>query len=254
MKVLIIEDEPLAAGKLQELIKECEPRCEVVAILDSIEGVVSYFTSGGKADLLFLDIELADGKSFSIFDRVDIDLPIVFTTNSDEYALDVFRFNSIDYLLKPVHAESVRRALTKFKRMSGEYPLEKSEVNALRQILSFSKRNYKERFVIRAGNKLQFRYTRDVAYFFADGKIVYMVTKGENRKYMIDHTLEELEQMLDPERFFRISRKFVICIDSLSEVKGLITGKLELKMNQVCEHELSVSRERAGDFKIWLNS
>lgn len=254
MKVLIVEDEPVAAENLRDILRQCEPRAEIVDTLDSIDEVVRFFKAGGTADLLFLDIELSDGKSFSIFDRVNIERPIIFTTNSDKYALQVFQFYSIDYLLKPLQLESVQRALTKYTRMSGDYPFDRREVDALRQMLSFSKRNFKERFVIRAGNKLQFRYTRDVAYFFADGKIVYLVTKVENRKYMIDHTLEELEQMLDPDKFFRISRKFIICIDSLYEVKGLLTGKLELKMNQVCEHDLSVSRERAGEFKVWLNN
>lgn len=253
MKVLIVEDEPLAAERLQSLLQACDPAPEVIAVLDSIEDVITFFRKGGKPDLLFLDIELSDGKSFSIFDKIEIDLPIVFTTAYDQYALQAFQFHSIDYLLKPVQADSLQKALSKHARMSGTHMLNRTEVDAVRRMIMLSGKNYKERFIIRVGNKLQFKHTRDVAYFFADGKVVYLVTKSENRKYMIDHTLEELEQMLDPDKFFRISRKFIICADSLHEVKGMLSGRLEVKINQGCDHELSVSRERAGEFKLWLN-
>lgn len=253
MKVLIVEDEPLAAERLQSLLQECDPAPEIIDILDSIEDVVAFFRKGGKPDLLFLDIELSDGKSFSIFDKIAVDVPIVFTTAYDQYALQAFQFHSIDYLLKPVQRDSLQKALTKYARMSGTHVLNKDEVEAVRRMIVLSGKNFKERFVIRVGSKLQFKHIRDVAYFFADGKVVYLVTKTENRKYMIDHTLEELEHMLDPDKFFRISRKFIICADSLHEVKGMLSGKLEVKINQGCEHELSVSRERAGDFKLWLN-
>jgi DNA-binding LytR/AlgR family response regulator len=251
MKVLIVEDEPLAAERLQLLLLQTDPAAQVIGVLDSIEEVVNFFNAGGKPDLLFLDIELSDGRSFAIFDRITINIPVIFTTAYDQYALDAFQFLSIDYLLKPLEAESLRRALSKFNRLSNG--VDKNELQILRERLDYRRKNFKERFVIRAGNKLQFKTTRDVAYFFADGKMVYLVTKVENRKYLVDHTLEEIEQMVDPDCFFRISRKFIICVDALYEVKTLLSGKLEIRMNQGCEHDLSVSRERAGDFKVWLN-
>lgn len=253
MRVLIVEDERLAAERLQSLLLHCDPRINVVAIFDSIAETVEFFRSGGTVDLLMLDIEVADGRSFAIFDQVELDVPVIFSTAYDHYALQAFRFFSVDYLLKPVQREELRRALDKMARISISSPLRRDEIETVRRMLSSQKRSWKERFMIRSGNKLQFRYTKDVAYFFAEDKTVYLVTREDRRRYIIDHTLEELEQLLDPDVFFRISRKYIVSVDSLHEVKTQINGKLEIRMNQDCEHDLSVSRERAGEFKAWLN-
>jgi DNA-binding LytR/AlgR family response regulator len=253
MKALIVEDEFHAVERLQLLLPECDPDLQVTGIIDTIEEAVSYLRSEQKPDLIFLDIELADGKSFSIFEQVEVDIPVIFTTAYDHYALQAFQFFSIDYLLKPIQLESLKNALFKFGRFSGNTKVSKDEISLVRELLKVKKPSYKERFIIKAGNKLQLRPTYDVAYFFADGKAVYLVTKTDNRKYIVDHTLEELETVLDPALFFRISRKFIVCVESLHEVKGLLSGRLEIKIKQDCEHELSVSRERANDFKAWLN-
>jgi DNA-binding LytR/AlgR family response regulator len=253
MKVLIVEDEPLAAERLQHLLKTCEPDIEVVDLIDSVEDAVAFFKNEKRADLLLLDIQLADGKSFEIFDKVKIDIPIIFTTAFDQYAIQAFKVHSIDYLLKPFQQGDLNNAIEKFRKISVPNSLTSEDLIELKALLAKNKNTYRERFIIKSGNKLQFKQTDDIAYFFADGKTAFLVSKKENRKYLIDHTLEELENSLNPKSFFRISRKFIVGIESIAEVKGLISTRLEVKLNQPCEHELAVSRDRAQDFKNWLN-
>ena len=255
MTTLIVEDETLAAERLTEMLAEYgSSSIEVVDRLDSIQDVVRFFKSGKSVDLVLLDIQLADGKSFEIFNQINIDVPIIFTTAYDQYALEAFKLHSIDYLLKPIQYEDLVRALEKFKKLSSAGTrLDESDIKALKALLSQSQHTYKQRLLIKSGNILQYKAVDSAAYFFADGKTVYMVEKNDNRKRMLDHTLEELESMLDPKYFFRISRKFIINFDAIMEIKGLISSKLEVKLNQPCEHDLSVSRERAHEFKAWLD-
>ena len=253
MKVLIVEDERLAAERLQYLLRTCEQDIEVVDVIDSVEDAVTFFRSGKKTELLLLDIQLADGKSFEIFEKVKIELPIIFTTAFDQYAIQAFKVHSIDYLLKPVQQSDLNYAIEKFRKITAPISLTSEDLIELKALLAKNKKTYKERFIIKSGNKLQFKQTDDIAYFFADGKTAFLVSKKENRKYLIDHTLEELENTLNPKAFFRISRKFIVGVESIAEVKGLISTRLEVKLNQPCEHELAVSRDRAQDFKNWLN-
>jgi len=253
MNVLIAEDEQLAAERIQELLNICAPEAAVVEQVDSVEDAIAYLRLGKRIDLLLLDIQLADGKSFEIFEKISTDVPVIFTTAYDQYAIQAFRFYSIDYLLKPIQQDDFQRAIDKFRRRTSGTTLEPIEITALRDLLSRPSRNFKERFLIKSGNKLQYKLSADVAYFFAEGKEAYLVTKKESRKYLIDQTLEELERVLDPAVFFRISRKFIVNIDCIAEVRGLISTRLEVKMNQTCEHELSVSRDRAQVFKNWLD-
>ncbi len=253
MKVLIVEDEPLAAERLQHLLRSCEPDVQIIDQLDSVVETVSFFRSGKKIDLLLLDIQLADGKSFEIFTKTEIDVPIIFTTAFDQYAIQAFKLHSIDYLLKPFQLADLQKALDKFKRLSSPASLSVDDITSLKLLLSNKIRTFKERFIIKSGNKLSYKIASEVAYFFADGKATFLVSKKENRRYLIDHTLEELESTLNPQLYFRISRKFIVSVDSIAEVKGLISTRLEVKLNQPCEHDLSVSRDRAQDFKAWLN-
>ncbi|MBX2961260.1 MAG: response regulator transcription factor [Cyclobacteriaceae bacterium] len=251
MKVIVAEDELLAAERLIGLMKECDPSTEIAHQVDSVEDLTKIFKQPHSIDLLLLDIQLADGKSFEAFDKVQIDVPIIFTTAYDQYALQAFKHYSIDYLLKPIKKEALVTALSKFKKVVAQQP--SINLHQLKEILTKSSSDFKERFLIKSGNKLQFKSANEVVFFFADGKVAYLVTKGENRKYIIDHTLEELMELLDPERFFRISRKFIVCIDAIAEVKGLISSRLEVKLNQPCEHDLTVSRDRVQEFKSWLD-
>jgi DNA-binding LytR/AlgR family response regulator len=201
-----------------------------------------------------LDIELSDGKSFEAFTKADISTPVIFTTAYDQYALQAFKHFGIDYLLKPVQKKDLNRALEKYHAISShKQKLGSEEINLLKQLVRNSAKSYRERFLIKAGNKLQFKTGSDVAYFYAEGKAAYLVSYKENRKYLIDHTLEELESTLDPALFFRISRKYIVHMQSIAEIKGLISSRLEVKLNQPCEHDLTVSRDRAAAFRHWLD-
>jgi len=254
IRTVIVEDETLAAERLWELLTEAEPEIQVVARFDSVRDTVDFFRNGGKADLLMLDIELADGKSFGIFDHITINIPIIFTTAYDQYALMAFKTYSIDYLLKPVQLEDLKRSLEKFKSLKGGTKgIGPEEIAELRNLILDSKSGYKERILIKSGTKLQYKPLASAAYFYSEGKGTYMVEKGENSRQLIDHTLEELEGMIDPKMFFRISRKFIVNINSIQELRGQISTGMEVKLNQPCEHQLSVSRERTNDLKDWMD-
>lgn len=254
MNALIVEDEVEAAERLSTLLGTCDPSINVVQTIDSVQDVVQYFNSGQKADVIFMDIQLADGKSFEIFDRVLIESPIIFTTAFDQYALQAFKVHSIDYLLKPIRSEDLTNAISKLRRLSAaNLQLSSTEIYALKELIAKSGKGFKQRLLIKAGNKLHYKPTDSVCYFFADGKTTYLVGKGDGKRFIVDHTLEELERLLDPQQFFRISRKFIINFDCVAEIKGLISSRLEVRPNQPCEHDLTVSRERAHELKVWLD-
>ncbi len=253
MNVLIVEDEPLAAERLIGLLKKTGEHFMLQGVLESVEETVASFSSGRKIDLLFLDIELADGKSFEIFNRVTVEAPIIFTTAYDQYALQAFKHFSIDYLLKPVQQADLNNALAKWKRLGVNQENLQQQLSQLKEWLVGERQKPKERLLIKSGNKLQYKSSEDVAYFFADGKEVYIHTRKDNKKFLIDYTLEQLESLLDPHKFFRISRKAIVNADAIAEVKGIISTRLEVKLNQPCEHELTISRDRSATFKAWLD-
>lgn len=252
MRAIVVEDEQLAAERLIELIKRIDPSIQLAGQFDTISDTVAFLQTQPPPDLIFLDIQLADGRSFEIFDKAAVDAPIIFTTAYDQHTLKAFKLNSIDYLLKPVQQNDLRQALEKFKKVVRK-GLNAGELDALKEIIRTKSQSYKHRLVIKAGNKIQFKPAEEVGYFFADGKEAYMVSRKENRKYLVSYTLEELENILDPNEFFRISRKFIVRADAIVEVRGLISSKLEVKLSQPTEHELAVSRDRAQEFKKWLD-
>ncbi len=251
MKVLLAEDEQLAADRLSELLMDCEPSIEIAEKLDSVQDIVEYFNAGNTADLLMLDIQLADGKSFEIFDQIPVDRPVIFTTAYDHYAIEAFKHHSIDYLLKPVKKADLTRALAKYKRLNKA--TNGLNLDDLKQLLGQGEKTYKERFLIRFGNRLQYKNADEISYFYADGKTTYMVAKGSARKYIVDHALEDLENLLKPMHFFRISRKYIISIEVVKEARSMSSSRLELLLNQPTEHEFVVSRQRIQKFKEWLN-
>ena len=252
MNVLIAEDEPLAAERLIGLLKECDPGIHVSEQVDSVKDLARFFEAGNTADLLLLDIQLADGKTFEAFQKVTISTPIIFTTAYDQYAIEAFKHFSIDYLLKPIRKSDLQSALKKLNQI--RQPWDSSQFKMVKELLEKQVgQKYKERFLIKSGNKLQYKSADEAAYFFADDKLCYFVTKKENKKFIIDHTLEELEIMLDSRKFFRISRKFLIHIDAIHELKGSVSSRMEVKLFQPCDHDLTVSRDRVQEFKNWLD-
>lgn len=253
MNVVIAEDERLAAERLEQLIRAYNPRINIVARYDSVEELVTFFRSN-TIDLLFLDIQLADGKSFELFEKVKVSVPIIFTTAYDQYALQAFKHYSIDYLLKPIQPKELNFALDKLKNLQADQNLSISQWNLLKELSKTPLPSYKQRFLVRSGNKLLYKPVEDIAYFYADGKLAYLVTAKENRKYLIDNTLEQLESMLAPNAFFRISRKFIINIRAVAEVKGSVSTRMEVFLHQKADLNLSVSRDKVNDFKKWLDN
>lgn len=250
MKVVLIEDELLAAQKLELLIRQYDPTIEIVAMLESIEESVHWFHTKPLPDLLFMDIHLSDGSCFEIFKKVQLNQPVIFTTAFDEYALDAFHHFSIDYLLKPISAESLATSLNKFKSITTTF----AAPDYLQWALQLNKqvgRNYKDRFLAKIGSRSFFIETSQIAYFSADNKIVYLHDVDGNR-FIINYTMEKLETILDPHLFFRINRKYIIHSRIINQVKPYFNNRLKLVFkNAMPDEEILVSRERVPAFREW---
>jgi DNA-binding LytR/AlgR family response regulator len=253
MKVLIVEDEQLAAERLEQMILTYDPSITRVGPLDTVEETAQYLREHSDIDVLFLDIQLADGKSFELFEKISYHKPVIFTTAYDQYSLKAFKYNSIDYLLKPVRYDDLKFALDKFKQLNpGEQSIGLTK-EVIRELLNGSTSPYKKRFLVKQGGKIRYVPVEDIAYLFADGKMAYLVSKENHRQYIVDHTLEELEDvLLDPSDFFRISRKHIVRIDSIKEVQTQ-SQRLEVRLSQPIDPPLTVSREKITEFKRWLN-
>ncbi|MBN8876657.1 MAG: response regulator transcription factor [Chitinophagaceae bacterium] len=257
MKVLIIEDEELAAKKLQKTLAAIEPAAEVVGVTDSIRSSVNWLESNDSPDVILMDIELADGQSFEIFDRTSIKSTVIFTTSYDEYALKAFKVSSVDYLLKPIQKEDLRGALEKFRgmktlygNMAGRDPLNvEGLVKQLQEKLQ--PKEYRKRFLVKHAQKLVSIEVNDIAYFYSDGRLNFFKT-ADNKKFVVDYIMDELEDMLDPERYFRISRSFYVSVDSIDQIHDYFGNRLILQLNPSVDKEAIVSREKVTDFKKWM--
>ncbi|OCB70070.1 DNA-binding response regulator [Flavobacterium piscis] len=254
MTTLIIEDEKPAARLLQRKLEKLDIAVETM--LHSVEESVHWFTNNQHPDLIFLDIQLSDGLSFEIFEKVNIQSAIIFTTAYDEYALKAFKLNSIDYLLKPIDEDDLEIAVTKFKNRipkadSGNQNLQ-LDFEQIRQMLSnpFEK-SYKKRFTVKIGQYLKVITTDEIECFFSENKGTYIHT-FENRNYLIDSTLEILEQELDMKDFFRVSRKFIVPLTAIKEIQVYTNSRLKVILPSYKEDEVIVSREKVQDFKAWL--
>lgn len=252
MNVLIVEDEMLAAERIQSMLTASNPQTNVIETLDTVSDTITFLQNGIHLDLLVMDVQLADGKSLEIFEKMEIDIPVIFTTAYDQYALEAFKCNSIEYLLKPVQLTDMQRALKKLQRVQATKILPPQQIDILKTLIT-NRPVYKERFLIKSGNKTHFKSTADVKLVFADGKNAFIITNAENRKYLIDHTLDELEHLLNPNQFFRINRKYIVNLDFIRELKGQVSTKLEVVLHEPCDHELILSRDRAADFKKWID-
>ena len=254
MNVVIIEDEAFAALRLKKMIQEYDPRIKIVAELESVAESVKWFKSNPEPDLIFLDIHLEDDLSFAIFEQVNINSPVIFTTAFDEYAIKAFKLKSIDYLLKPIVHEELAAALKKYELFNGLHrnPV---DLQSLYDLLTGNEKRYRERFSIAVGSKIKIVEVADIAYFFVMDKGVYLRTSQGNT-FNIDFTLDKLEEMLNPAGFFRINRKYLVSISSIANMVAYSRGrvKLELKPKAGDEFETIVSIDRSSEFKKWLNS
>ena len=254
MNVIIIEDEKLAAEYLRGLIQRYDPRISVIFEADSVKKAVQWFDAGGKPDLAFFDIQLADGLSFEIFDRTFVSCPVIFTTAYNEYALRAFKVNSIDYLLKPIDVTDLRKAIDKFRISWQSEPAENTanRLDAIDRILHHFTKTYKSRFVVRVGEHIRPVTTEEILYFYSLEKATYFVT-SENRHYPVDYSLEYLEEILDPVRFFRISRKYMISLPAILDIISYSNSRLKIRLKHSTDPEVIVSRERVSEFRQWLD-
>jgi DNA-binding LytR/AlgR family response regulator len=251
MKVLIIEDENFAAEKLEMMLKEIDPTIEIIAKLGSIKESVKWLLQN-SADLLFLDIQLSDGISFSIFDQVAVNTPVIFTTAYDQYAIKAFQLNSISYLLKPIRKSDLADSFQKFRNLKSAFSI---DFDALLSQIQGKQPDFKKRFLIQIGEKIRKVEVSEIAYFYVLDKGCYMRTFPGNN-YPVDYTLDRLETMIDPSAFFRINRKYFVNMDAISNMVAYSRGriKLDLKPRADDEFDTIVSIDRSADFKKWLNS
>lgn len=255
MRILIVEDETLAAKRIRKMVEEQEPDAEIVGITDSIESTVNFLNSQVQPDVILMDIELADGQSFEIFNRTEVKSTIIFTTAYDEYALRAFKVNSVDYLLKPVAADDLERAFSKLKNRNFETessPGIKLDMETIVSALRSKEKNvFKKRFLVKQGQRLIPVDVAEIAFFYTEDKVSFIRSFNDQR-YMVDFSLDELEELLDPEHFFRANRQFIISPKSLDGIHHHFNGKLKINLRPVAGDEVFVSRERAADFKKWL--
>lgn len=246
MKVLIIEDEAAAVRRLSKLILEIEPEANIVADLDSIESSLTWMSENKLPDLIFMDINLADGNSFEIFNHIKIDKPVIFTTAYDEFAIKAFKVNALDYILKPIKKLELVSAIDRYKKLLiADKPDYQEIVKAMNQ------NQLPTRFLIRVGQQIKVVELEDVSYFYTQDKITFLITKN-NKRYPIDHSLEKIEDIADPSKFFRINRQFIISISAISEMHAWSKSRVRIILNPDNKLETIVSTTRSPLFKKWL--
>lgn len=251
MKVIIIEDEQPAALQLKKLLTQTDPSVSVIEIIDSVESSVKWLQTFPAPDAIFMDIQIADGLSFDIFNHVNIQSPVVFTTAFDQYAIKAFKVNAVDYLLKPIDEDELGEVLDKLKKKKTEsLPFDNSMF--LKNLLQdFTKKDYKERFLIKNGQNLTSIDVFDIAYFFSEDGINQFYVFS-NKKHIVENTLDELESFLNPKDFFRINRKFIVSIKAIQKISPHFNSRLKLSLTPQYRDEILVARERVSDFKAWL--
>lgn len=251
MRILILEDEQKTAQDLKATIGEIVPDANFVALLDSVEGAVQWFANNPAPDLAFFDIQLGDGLSFDIFKECEVSCPVIFCTAFDEYALQAFQANGIDYILKPFDRESVNRALEKVKNLENFFQQREGRQERIANLLESVQPNLKTTFMVAQRDKLIPIAVKDIAYFYIEHEIAFLYT-FDNRRFIIDHTLEELEGIVDPKQFYRANRQFLINGKSVLEVEQYFARKLLLKLNTPTKEQVLVSKAKATSFLRWM--
>jgi two-component system, LytTR family, response regulator LytT len=257
MKVLIIEDELPAARQLTKMLAQADENIKVIEVIDSVEASVKWLNTFPTPDAVFMDIQIADGLSFDIFNHVEIPCPVVFTTAFDQYAIKAFKVNAIDYLLKPIDEDELQDVLDKIVYLTSNIAHQvPPQYNAdfMQNILAqIKKTDFKERFLIKQGQNFISIETIDIAYFFSeDGLSQFYVFN--NKKYLIENTLDELETVLNPKDFLRINRKMIVNLKAIQKISPHFNGRLKLELMPVYKDEIYVARERVTDFKAWLGA
>ncbi|MCZ4693740.1 DNA-binding response regulator [Ancylomarina euxinus] len=251
MNIVIVEDEKPAARRLERMLNDLGEK--VNKTLHSVATSVKWFEENNHPDLIFLDIQLSDGLSFEIFEKTKITCQVIFTTAYDEYALKAFKLNSIDYLLKPIDDEDLKKAMNKYHHFNSQKngANETFNLEQIKQLLSTPQKTYKDRFTVKVGQHIRSIKTEDVECFYSENKASFIFTNTE-RNYPVDFSLEQLEELLDPSIFFRVSRKFFVNINSIKDILAYSNSRLKIKMTNYQQDEIIVSRERVKEFKTWL--
>lgn len=253
IKAIIIEDESLAAKRLEALIKKCDKEIEIITQLSSVKAAVKWFSQNPQPDLVFMDIHLEDGLSFSIFEQTNITASVIFTTAFDEYTIKAFKVNSIDYLLKPINSDDLAQSLDKYKRLKTQFSNNGIDIKSIIEKFLPKGDEYKSRFLVSEGSNYLTIEINDVAYFFAEDKFAFLVSKN-GKHYVIDLTLDKLSGVLDPRQFYRINRQFIISTSCIASMTKYSANKLKLTLNPESDKEVFVSQDKYTDFKKWLDN
>jgi len=252
-KVLIIEDEKPAAEWLGQLIRKFDPRILVLAVIDSVSGAVEWIQKNPAPDLIFMDIQLADGLSFEIFEKVKVPCPVIFTTAYEEYAVKAFKVNSLDYLLKPIAFNELETAFRKFiERQQDLQAMPELTLDLLNKVREMLRKRYKARFVIKVGEHLKSIPVEDILFFYSLEKATYLCT-ADLKTYLIDYSLDRVSEMIDERRFFRINRKYILNNQSIADIVVYSNSRLKIKLKKHDEEPIIVSRDKVAAFKEWLD-
>jgi Response regulator of the LytR/AlgR family len=252
-KILIIEDEKPAAEWLQQLISKLDPEISILGVIDSVRGAVEWFRQNSAPDLVFMDIQLADGLSFEIFEQVKVPCPVIFTTAYEEYAVKAFKVNSVDYLLKPIAFDELESAFQKFlnqaKKEETVQPVTLDLLNKVREML---RKQYKTRFIIKVGEHLKSIPVEDIQFFYSLDKATFLCT-SDFKTYIVDYSLDRISEMVDEHRFFRINRKYILSNQSIADIVFYSNSRLKIKLKKPDEESIIVSRDKVAAFKEWLD-
>jgi two-component system, LytTR family, response regulator LytT len=251
MQILIVEDEEQALKRLQKIITEIVPDALLIGNTASVEETLNWFELNPMPDLIFMDIQLADGNSFQLFTKIKISCPVIFTTAYENYALQAFKVNSVDYLLKPIDENDVKRAIDKLRLLqsSGSPVVDYAEILKTMQATS---KKYKDRFIIKLGDTIKSFSVGDIAYFYTENKSNFLCT-NEGKRFPVDFNLDQIEQMLNPKNFFRINRQFIIGHHAIEEMKAHTRSRIIVKLNPLSKLDTVVAIDRAQDFRTWLS-
>jgi DNA-binding LytR/AlgR family response regulator len=251
MRLLILEDEAPAAKRLEEMLRRFRPDWTISSVQDSVKGGIRWLQENPAPDLMFLDIQLADGLSFDILAETPISSPIIFTTAFNQYMLKAFKQHSVDYLLKPIDPEELEQALDKFERLYRQ-PGQNPHLNLETILQTLQQPSYKERFIVKIGQQLSYVRVDEIFYFYAEDGLVYLKL-GNGKKHALDYTMEQLDQLVAPKDFFRINRKCIVHIQSIRKVSPYFNSRLIIDLQPKADFQAIVSRDKVGDFKLWMD-
>lgn len=249
-KILILEDEKLNSERIQRLMFKIRPHMKIIGVLTSVKKTVGWLSEHGRPDLIIMDVQLADGLSFEIFNLIDVKCPVIFTTAYDEYAVKAFKYNSVDYLLKPIESDELEAAITKFEHTAQQFFQQDALIEGL--LAYIHPKEYRKRFLLPYRDGYKKIYVEDIAFFYSQMNISF-ANSFNGEKVVVPQTMETLEKELNPKSFFRANRQYIVHVNSIEEVHNFFNGKLKLKVKGSTDTEIIVSRTKAPIFKLWLD-